>query len=37
MDQITIICSDSIVEKLLHYITADLPQPNREVVLLMRL
>ena len=34
MNQITIICNDPIVEKLLHYITADLPQPDREVVLL---
>jgi len=34
MYQITIICSDPIVEKLLHYIAADLPQPDREVVLL---
>ena len=34
MNQIKIICSDPIVEKLLHYIAADLPQPDREVVLL---
>ena len=34
MNQITIICSDPIVEKLLHYITAELPEPGREVVLL---
>lgn len=34
MNQITIICGDPIVEKLLQYITADLPQPDREVVLL---
>lgn len=34
MDQITIICSDPIVEKLLHYITAELPEPGEQVVLL---
>lgn len=34
MGQITIICSDPIVEKLLHYITAELPEPDEQVVLL---
>ena len=34
MNQITIICSDPIVEKLLHYITAELPEPGEQVVLL---
>lgn len=34
MSQITIICSDPIVEKLLHYITAELPEPGEQVVLL---
>lgn len=34
MNQITIICSDPIVEKLLHYITAELPGPGEQVVLL---
>ena len=34
MNQITIICSDPIVEKLLHYITAELPEPSEQVVLL---
>ena len=34
MDQITIICSDPIVEKLLRYISAELPGPGEQVVLL---
>ena len=34
MNQITIICSDPIVEKLLHYITAELPEPGEQMVLL---
>lgn len=34
MNRITIICSNPIVEKLLHYITAELPEPGEQVVLL---
>lgn len=34
MNQIMIICSDPVVEKLLHYITAELPEPGEQVVLL---
>ena len=34
MDQITIICSDPVVEKLLRYISAELPGPGEQVVLL---
>jgi len=34
MNQITIVCSDPIVEKLLRYITAEIPEPGKQVVLL---
>ena len=34
MDRITIICSDPIVKKLLHYITAEIPGSGEQVVLL---
>ena len=34
MNHITIICGDPIVEKLMHCITAELPEPDVDVVLL---